>query len=67
LREFREVRQDADGRDRDVARPDPESLGVLRIVSAPSTASQLSSGSPIPMNTTLVGFSAARASITSRT
>ncbi len=37
------------------------------MVSAVSTASQLSSGSPMPMNTTLVGASAGSSRITSRT
>src|SRR5205814_1459015 len=37
------------------------------MVSALSTASQLSSGSPIPMNTTLVGASSGSSRITSRT
>ena len=38
--------------------PIPSPSGLLRIVSAVSTAGQLSSGSPIPMKTMLVGFSA---------
>ena len=37
--------------------PIPKPSGELRIVSAVSTAGQLSSGSPMPMKTTLVGMS----------
>ena len=41
--------------------PMPSPSGALRIVSAVSTAGQLSSGSPMPMNTTLVGLSSGSA------
>ena len=47
--------------------PMPNPSGRLRIVSAASTAGQLSSGSPMPMKTTLVGLSAGFRSTISRT
>ena len=47
--------------------PIPNPAGWFRIVSVVSTASQLSSGSPIPMNTTLVGCCAGSRNTISRT
>ena len=46
--------------------PIPRPSGWFRMVSASLTAGQLSSGSPIPMNTTLVGLSAGSRSTISR-
>ena len=47
--------------------PMPNPSGALRIVRAVSTASQLSSGSPMPMNTMLVGLSSGLRRTISRT
>jgi hypothetical protein len=47
--------------------PMPKPSGSLRILSAESTALQLRSGSPMPMNTTLVGLSSGVRSTISRT
>ena len=59
--------QDADGGDGDVPGADAEPLGWLRMLRAVSTAGQLSSGSPMPMKTMLVGRSSGVASTISRT
>ena len=47
--------------------PMPNPSAALRIVRAVSTASQLSSGSPIPMNTMLLGLSSGVRRTISRT
>ena len=47
--------------------PMPKPSGALRIVSAVSTAGQLSRGSPMPMKTTLVGAAAGSRRTISRT
>ena len=55
--EFGHAGQDPYGGDGDVPGSDAEAVGTIENAKVISTAGQLSSGSPMPMKTMLVGFS----------